>query len=286
MQFLGGHRGPVISLQFSPVTGELISVSKSGDTIIHDLAGTPRVLRRDDVAAQWAGFLPDGRTILGTASTLIEETGDSLPGLTTPIPAPVAAVATLDPQTLAIGFGSRVKTIPGEFLLYDLVRGTCRVPRFTEAAGVRSITVHSPTRTAAWSNGSRRITIWDVTKPDQVQLSLMHSCPSLAFHPDGRWLAAAVDYNIRIFDLGTRRERLILPGHKGQVTTIVAMLDGRTLASGSWDETVRFWDWETGTETAVYRWPTGKVMSLAASPEGTRLAAGGMNGNIVVWDTE
>jgi WD40 repeat protein len=161
-----------------------------------------------------------------------------------------------------------------------------RKPTQNEPHGVWSVAAHPLTKTVAWSNGSRRISVWDVTKSTPVHFNLTHSSPALAFHPDGKELVAAVDYTVRVFELARRFERLNLKGHRGQVTSVAVTPDGRTIVSGSWDGTVKLWDAETGAETATFQWPTGKVYAVACAPDGTRMAAAGEKGTVVVWDTE
>jgi WD40 repeat protein len=65
---------------------------------------------------------------------------------------------------------------------------------------------------------------------------------SLTFTPDGRGLASASDDNsIRLWNVATGRQGLILHGHTDDVTTIAASPDNMWLASGAKDKTVRLW---------------------------------------------
>ncbi|MFM5940070.1 MAG: WD40 repeat domain-containing protein [Dolichospermum sp.] len=43
-------------------------------------------------------------------------------------------------------------------------------------------------------------------------------------------------------------ERLTLKGHSDSVTAIAITPDGKTLISGSDDNTIKVWDFKTGTE--------------------------------------
>jgi RNA polymerase sigma factor (sigma-70 family) len=69
--------------------------------------------------------------------------------------------------------------------------------------------------------------------------------------------------------------------------------DGKTLASGGWENAVRLWDVATGKEIRRFTPAKGqgsqntKVASVAFSPDGKRLAAGTGNAssNLVIWET-
>uniref|UniRef100_A0A5K4E8W7 Notchless homolog 1 n=1 Tax=Schistosoma mansoni TaxID=6183 RepID=A0A5K4E8W7_SCHMA len=75
-----------------------------------------------------------------------------------------------------------------------------------------------------------------------------------------------------------------IPGHKGAVLVAQFSPDGRSLASGSGDQTVRFWDLNTelplSTGSEVHKAP---VLCLAWSPDAVRLASGCQGGMICLW---
>jgi WD40 repeat protein len=139
----------------------------------------------------------------------------------------------------------------------------------------------------AWATGHRKVRVWDITSPTKpVDLPQSHDCPAIALSADGRALAVAVDYAVKIYDVEKRSPRRALEGHKGKVVTVAFSPDGRTLVTGSWDQTVRVWDVATGKERATYNWDIGRVYCVTYAPDGLRLAAGGDLGRVVVWDAE
>jgi len=96
---------------------------------------------------------------------------------------------------------------------------------------------------------------------------------SMAITPDGQTLAAGNDDGtIRLWDLPSARERLVLPGHGGAVRHVALTPDGRTLASGGDDRTARLWDVSTGKPLAVLNHRYA-VWALAFSPDGRMLAS-------------
>lgn len=149
---------------------------------------------------------------------------------------------------------------------------------------------------------------------------------SVAFSPDGRFVAANGTYRAVVWDRATGQihrghphhetdalsvvtfspdggrlavsvgktvelhapegKPVVLKGHTLFVRAIGFTPDGTTVMTASSDGTVRFWNAATGAETRVFDWGIGRVYSAAFAPGGLTCAAGGEKGQIVVWDVD
>ena len=77
----------------------------------------------------------------------------------------------------------------------------------------------------------------------------------MAVAPDGSWLASGgSDGTVRIWDMETGEQRIILSGHRDSVGAVAVAPDGNWLASGDIRGTVRIWGVETGQERATLDW--------------------------------
>ena len=82
----------------------------------------------------------------------------------------------------------------------------------------------------------------------------------------------------------TGEQKWTLTGHTNYVSSIAFSPDGRTLVSGSWDETVCLWDAETGEQKRTLTGHTDSVYSVVFSPDGKTLASGSGDGTVRLWD--
>ena len=124
------------------------------------------------------------------------------------------------------------------------------------------------------------VTRWELPEGATLRLGKGRA-HELAYSPDGALLAVASSIGVWLYDAQTYQERALLTGHTDEVSSVVFSPDGRTLASGSWDNTIRLWDVATGT---VQQTLSDEVSSVVFSPDGRTLASGSWDNTIRLWD--
>lgn len=107
---------------------------------------------------------------------------------------------------------------------------------------------------------------------------------SLAYRPDGKWLATADNADVVCWDLATGKEAKTFR-MKGQVYSTAFRHDGKLIAAGGGG--VKVWDVESG-KLLVNDLNDTFVMRVIFSPDGKYLAAatwGDPKGTVVIWET-
>ena len=112
---------------------------------------------------------------------------------------------------------------------------------------------------------------------------------SVAFSPDGKYLASANVGIIQIWDMNTFKEIKNWLGHQflDGVVSIAFSPDSRYLASGGRDNTVKIWNMNTFEELKTLKGAMSITWfnSVAFSPNGKYLAGGGQNPDTIqIWD--
>ena len=91
---------------------------------------------------------------------------------------------------------------------------------------------------------------------------------------------------MRLWDVQTGTSIRELTNHTERVGSVAISPDGKTLASGSVDDTVRLWDVQTGTSIRELTGHTNNIGSVVFSPKGKVLASGSWDNTIRLWDVQ
>lgn len=74
----------------------------------------------------------------------------------------------------------------------------------------------------------------------------------MRFSPDGTHLAVGTDVAVWLYDVPDGKETALFTGHGGQVNALAFSTDGKTLASGGWNNPIiQLWDLETSNKRST-----------------------------------
>jgi WD40 repeat protein len=156
----------------------------------------------------------------------------------------------------------------------------------------------SPNGNLAASAGGQQdvqIKLWDTTTGKQVPLAAFTHASyvnnpgytSLAFSPDGHWLAAGnMRGYITLVDL---RKNVVLPNIPGpthSVTCVTFSSDSSRLVGGGEDP--ELWMWSVPDGAVVARWEAhlASLTAVSYAPDGTSFLSSSRDGTVNVWDPQ
>lgn len=108
---------------------------------------------------------------------------------------------------------------------------------------------------------------------------------ALSFSPDGKRLAAGgADRAIRVFNVETGVQELLIEDHADWVMGIAWSPDGTKLASASRDKTSKVFDAKTGDSLVTFPGHGEPVFGVQFLPSGTEIATAGRDKQIRIWN--
>jgi hypothetical protein len=306
--------GPVLGAAFAPGNEVLATADDNGVLLLWDLAriGLRGRLQGHTTRVWSVAFSPDGRLLASAAGDWNHPQGTGelfLWDVTT-----ASKLHTLGPRqrlvfTVAFSPDGRLLASggwDGTVRLWDPETGQETAALAGHTGPVRFVTFSPDGRTLASGGFDGTVRLWDpeTGRPRSVLPAAGYKVNCVAFSADGKRMATAENPitgspmpggngpgRIRLWDVGTGRERAVLTGPRGMVLAVAFTPDGRALASGggSYDRfgEVILWDVATGRERLSLHGHRQWVECVAFSPDGRTLVTGGGTsgvGELALWE--
>jgi WD40 repeat protein/predicted Ser/Thr protein kinase len=273
------HSMRVLSLAFSGDGKQLVTGSYDKTVTVWDSATGQelRTLRGHTDRVHAVAFSPDGRKLASGGNDGTVRMWDAASGKELHVlKGPTGSLAfSPDGKQLACGGGGQVK-------VWDAASGR-ELATFPSDGDFKCL---------AFSPDGQRLAVggfWSVRVVDVASGKVLHSLNghvngiySVAFSPDGRWLASADALGtVKIWHADNGQELLTLKAHIGLFGRVAFSPDSRRLATAGGE--IKMWDVPSGEELLTLRGHTTEVMVVAFSADGW-LASVSTDNTVKMWD--
>ncbi|MFO0807108.1 MAG: WD40 repeat domain-containing protein [Gemmataceae bacterium] len=155
-----------------------------------------------------------------------------------------------------------------------------------ELAEVETLWVLGPSARYA-ASASDELVVYDVASRNCVAAIPQPSwVTAVAFHPQHTLVATGHDDgSIRIWDLPTKTEKLVLTGHKQPISAMRYTSDGELLAAAAEDRTITVWT-SDGTLVRSLSGHTDRIPAVAWKPGTRTLVSAGWDTSARLWDID
>jgi WD40 repeat protein len=138
-------------------------------------------------------------------------------------------------------------------------------------------------------SGDSAVQFWDLASWKQLQdmppSKWSGRCRAAAVSPDGTWVAASLDGEMRLANLPTRTEKT-LPGLTAGSEAIAFSRDSRRLVAGGLAGEVIVWDTATGAPLLRFEDHTSYVFGIGFTADGRYLASSSHDRTLIIRDAD
>ena len=172
--------------------------------------------------------------------------------------------------------------------LWDVPSGAMRLSIPVEDNFIWSIAYHPDGKSIAAVGSTGMIRLYDRTTGKMLASwdAGLRELSAVAFSPDGLRLAVVSNQtsDAKVWDVGSRKELLVLKGHTDRNWGVEFSPDGTRLITSGRDGTARIWDAATGKLLQTLTGHTSTVVNARFSPDGMQIATAGKDGTTRLWD--